>query len=625
MLFTPPAASGTPPAAHTVAVSPDGRLVAAGFADGTLRLIDTARNRTAEANGAHDEINDVCFSPDGQRLATAGQDGRCRWWRITDAGEIAAAGTTAAGSALYGVAFLADGVHLATGGDDRVVRVIDTTHGLIRRSIPLSITEGEPGEIEALALVSGGTVAVACGDHVLIIDGQSDSPPRELEHKREHRQPPVFHSLAVSPDGTFVAVGTSGRRVPIWSLDDGRLARVLPEQPAWVYGCGFSGDGRLLATACRDGMIRLFHVTTATAGSTLQGHVGRVWDVAFDPRGGVVSAGGDGTVREWATDRGAEFNGITQVPVDGTDFGFVRILPAATGEERRLLLAGAHQPPIVVRHRDQSSNPASSQRVADEFEIDRDRTLNGFAIDARGIRFAASFWRRPFAVGSIESDSVASAVDLPAASPIVGVAAWTPDGRLVTVASEDTVMLWPQDLRAATNLAPIDWHVSAAEAAPAGSPRVAVAGRRLVIVPIPSSGGPMTAAGTPLDIPIADSLNCIAWSPDGRQLLCGSRNGEAAVYDTASGARVGALVPHAREVVAAAWSPDGRVLLTADDNGMRLSDAKTLAVYDEVRPGWTITDIAIAPAGDLVAIAGKEPADASGRTGRLATLALPAP
>jgi WD40 repeat protein len=198
------------------------------------------------------------------------------------------------------------------------------------------------------------------------------------------------------------------------------------------------------------------------------------------------------------------------------------------------------------------------------------------------------------------------------------------------VASEDQVTLWSPDLLSGTKIFSIDWHVCAVAAAPAGAPRVVVAGQKLLVLPVlldseggASTGGNRRLSVKPLEIPITDSLNCVAWSPDGRRFVCGSRNGEASVYEADTGARVGALVPHAREVVAVGWSPDRQVLLTADEAGLRLSDAKTLAVFDEIRPGWTIADVAVSPAGDLVAIAGCEPSAPPQRTGRLATLTLP--
>ena len=625
MLFEP-ASALHPAAAHTLAVAPDGRLIAAGFADGTLRLIDRQGRCTAEIVAAHDEINDVCFSADGRMLATAGQDGRCRWWQVTDALKVVPTGTLACGAPLYGVAFLADGRHLATGGEDRVLRVVDMAGVESPRLIRFAIPEDEPAEIEAVIRVSGDTVAVACGDHVFIVDATGEVAPRELEHRRPQKHPPVFHSLAISPDGKRAAAGSSERRVRVWSLEDGRLVSFLPVQPAWVYGCGFSADGSLVAAACRDGVIRLFRVGSDTPQTTLQGHVGRVWDVALDADGGVISAGGDGTIREWDPACGPEFNGVEHVRLEGGAFDHVEALPNGSKSDARLIVSGHRQPPLMLLE----SRDANTRRsVGFNLTIDDDAPLNGLAVDPEGIRCAMSFTRRPFAVGTIDPDSPSACVDLPVASPSAGFAAWTPQGRLITVASEDQVTLWSPDLRSGTTVARIDWLVGTAAAAPAGSPRVAVAGHKLMIVRLPleseagaSANNSRWTSAKSLEIPIADSVYSVAWSPDGRQLLCGSRNGEAAVYDAHTGERTGALVPHARGIVGVAWSPDGRVLLTADDVGMRLSDAGTLVTFDEVRPGWTITDVAVGPGGDLVAIAGWEPSAPPQRAGRLATLKL---
>ena len=68
----------------------------------------------------------------------------------------------------------------------------------------------------------------------------------------------------------------------------------------------------------------------------------------------------------------------------------------------------------------------------------------------------------------------------------------------------------------------------------------------------------------------------VAFSPDGGQILSGSQDGTAVLYDTASGGRLRLFRMHDPAVYAVAFSPDGkRVLSGGEDGTVRLWDAKT--------------------------------------------------
>jgi len=112
-----------------VAFSPDGETLAAGNADGTIRLWDAATGSPigAPLTGPAGPVTSVAFSPDGTTLASASPDHTVRVWDLATRRPIGAPLTGPAGL-VTSVAFSQDGKTLAAGSADHTVRLWDVAY-----------------------------------------------------------------------------------------------------------------------------------------------------------------------------------------------------------------------------------------------------------------------------------------------------------------------------------------------------------------------------------------------------------------------------------------------------------------------------------------------------------------
>ena len=284
----------------SVAFAPDGNTLASGGWDYTIKTWDArsselqlsidARGPDHERKGHTDWVSSVAFAPDGKTLASGSGDDTIKLWDARS-GEILRTleGHT---SGVRSVAFAPDGITLASGSRDSTIELWDVRSGALLHTLA-----GHKERVFSVAFApDGNTLASASiDDTIKLWDARSGALLRTLEGHTS-----AVHSVAFAPDGSTLASGSWDNAIKLWDARSGKLLRTLEGHTSDVYSVAFAPDGNTLASGSEDKTIKLWYARSGELLRTLEGHTRYVYSVAFAPDGETLASGnGDKTIKLW--------------------------------------------------------------------------------------------------------------------------------------------------------------------------------------------------------------------------------------------------------------------------------------------------------------------------------------
>jgi WD40 repeat protein/serine/threonine protein kinase len=290
-------------AIHALAVSPDGRRLAAGGKARQVFYLEVEGGRTLGAfNGHTDTIPGVAFSPDGRWILSCGDDKTMRLWDVETGRE--AGRWLARRQAILSVAFTPDGRRAVTGDRDGGVCLWD---------LPAATAAVPQGQLRVfeVGLPEMDRVAVSPNGRALLAGYDNSVRLWDLEQGKEvlnlQGHTGSVRSVSFAPDGRRGVSGSNDGTARIWDLEDGREIHRLQGHTGTVWCALFSPDGKRVLTTGQDGNAAVWDAVEGKRLRLLEGHVGLINGAAWSPDGRLVlTGGGDKTVRLWNAETGQE-------------------------------------------------------------------------------------------------------------------------------------------------------------------------------------------------------------------------------------------------------------------------------------------------------------------------------
>ncbi|MEP0873557.1 AAA family ATPase [Trichocoleus desertorum AS-A10] len=286
--------SGHSDSVNSVNFSPDGKTIASGSSDSTVKLWNRNGQQLKTFSGHSDSVNSVNFSPDGKTIASGSSDGTIKLWNRNGQQLKTFSGHS---DSVNSVNFSPDGKTIASGSSDSTVKLWN------RNGQQLKTFSGHNTSIQASSI---RTVKFALSNHYLVFgDNYGFIKSWNLANSEVITlgvDSSSINNLIINKKNSFFSLSNSGF-IRKWNTSE-KEVRVLPHS-GLIWATDISPDGAKVASAGIDGAIQIWNLRTGKIINFI-GHAGSINTIKFssDSRA-LISGSDDSSVRIWDADNGS--------------------------------------------------------------------------------------------------------------------------------------------------------------------------------------------------------------------------------------------------------------------------------------------------------------------------------
>jgi len=545
--------TGHDSAVRSVSYSPDGRLLASGSKDGTVRIWDrlTGEETMSPMRSGNGAVLSVDFARSGKWVASGTKAGTVCIWNLTQSRTSLRKLSNHSGS-VTSVVFSPDSSRLASASKDKTIRLWNPETG-----VQLAVLNGHTAALTGVAFSPDGEILASRSDDESIRLWSSTTG----QAARESLEDAGYRSVDFSADGEMIAGAT---RYEV------KLTRRTTGDEITSLWCGstinsirFSPDARsLVVTRDLDVHLWTLHPDPRNASRVdLGGHGGNVNWATFSPDGlYIASASDDGTIRIWSAGSGQS----AVQPMPAHEKAVQSVVVSHNGAS---IISGSYDNSVRVWNAHTGEATLPPLRGHTDLVLSLSISPDGELVASASADHTIQFW--DVQSGAAAGEPMRDHTDM------VWAVKFSHDGHWLASASEDcTVGMWDVATRQALPVGPLSCQKGANTIAFSPDDGIVAAG---------DNSGRIylwrTDKGEPAHEPLHANdkgVLSVAFSPDGTRIVSGGEDNAARIWDINAGQCLHVLQGHTSVVWSVAWSIDGRKIGTgSSDTTIRLWDAVT--------------------------------------------------